>query len=154
MLGLGFDVDPGSSEWVSAYRPGVLGVACWPFSEHPEGGSKPETRTLTIHDPDQLFVEWELQCNDDDDGTALDIRLVPSPGAPGPESIMPGEARPLINGLREDDDVVTPGYPEEVHTTVVVIREGRRIATVGFSFEQGRWIQAGGHVCGSMSVVG
>ena len=128
-------------------------VACWPFSEHPEGGTDPVEVPLTIHDPKHLFVEWELQCTEEDDGTALDIRLIASPGGARNMSITPEEARPLIDGLREDDDVVLGGYPDEVHQSVVVIGDGRRIASVGFSFEGGRWIQAGGHVCGGGAIV-
>lgn len=148
MIGLGRDVSPGVSEWVSTYRPGVLRVACWPFSEHPEGGTEPVEVPITIYDPKHLFVEWELQCTEEDDGTALDIRLLASPGGQQSVSITPEEARPLISGLLEDDELVLPGYPDAVHQGVVVVRDGRRIASVGFSFEDGRWIQAGGRVCG------
>jgi hypothetical protein len=153
IVGLGFDVSPGASDWVEAYRPGVLRVACWPFSQHPEGGAEPVEIPVKVYDPDHLFVEWELECTNEDDGTMLDIRLLASPHGKQNVSITPEDARPLIKGLREDDEVVVPGYPDEVRQGVVVIRDGRRIASVGFSFEGGRWIQAGGQVCGGPSVV-
>jgi hypothetical protein len=153
MEGLGFDVSPGASDWVSGYRPGDLRMACWPFSEHPEGGTRPIAVSVNVYDPGHLFVEEELQCTDEDDGTMLNIRLLASPSGRPNVSITPEEARPLIRGLRADDEVVVTGYPDEVHNGVVVIRDGRRIASVGFSFEGGRWIQAGGHVCGGPSIV-
>jgi hypothetical protein len=119
----------------------------------PEGGPGPVAIPLKVYDPDHLFVEGELECKNEDDGSMLDIRLLASPDGNQNVSITPEEARPLIKGLREDDEVVVPGYPDEVHQGAVVIRDGRRIASVGFSFEGGRWIQAGGHVCGGPSVV-
>ena len=153
MLGLGYDVSPGVSKWVSSYGPGVLQVACWPFSEHPGGDPEPVRIPVTVYDPAGLFVDWQLQCSDEDDGTMLDIRLLASPDGRKNASITAEEARPLIKGLREDDEVAITGYPGEVHQGVVVIRDGRAIARVGFSFEGERWIQAGGFVCGGPIVV-
>ena len=152
MIGLGFDVDPGSSTWVVSERPGTIQEACWPFSEHPAGPPS-STTPMTVHDPEGMFVEGELQCNETDDGTALDIRLLASVEGRKDVSITPEEARPLIGGIRDDDIVQLPGYPDTVKQSVVVVRDGRRIAGVGFAFVSGRWIQRGGHVCGGPIVV-
>jgi hypothetical protein len=150
--GIGWDVDSGESRSVTAIPPGRATVSCWPFSEHAPGGSDPVPEPITIHDPDGMFVEGELECIDGDDGTALDIRLLPSARGRRDPSITPGEARPLIGGLLDTDELLVPGYPETVHQSLVVVRDGRRIASVGFSFERGRWIQAGGNVCGGATV--
>ena len=75
MLGLGFDVDLGSSDWVSAYRRERSTSRVGPSASIPREVS---SREEVPHDPDpdSSFVEWELQCIEDDDGTALDIRLL------------------------------------------------------------------------------
>lgn len=153
MNGLGFDAGPGSSDRVSGYPPGSLQVACWPFSEHGLDGSEPVPVPIHVHDPDGLFVDGELECLDEDDGSMLDIRLLASPRGREDVRITPEDARPLIGGLREDDEVIVPGYPDQIHQSVVVVRDGRRIALVGFSFETGRWVQAGGRVCGGPVIV-
>lgn len=153
MNGLGFDVGPGSSDRLSGYPPGSLQVACWPFSEHGLEGSEPVPVPIRVHDPDGLFVDGELECLDEDDGSMLDIRLLASSRGREDVRISPEDARPLIGGLREDDEVIVPGYPDEVHQSVVVVRDGRRIAQVGFSFEAGHWVQAGGRVCGGPVIV-
>lgn len=147
--GLGFDVDPGRSSWIAG-TPGVLPIACWPFSGH--GGPVPATVPLTVHDPQRWFVEGELQCTEDDDGSALDLHLFASDRGDEDASITPEEARPLIRGLLPDDEVVVPGFPDTPHHSVVVIRDGRRIASVGFAQIDGRWVQRGGQVCGGPSV--
>jgi hypothetical protein len=149
MNGLGFDVDPGVSSWVSGV-PGTSEVACWPFSDH--GGPDPSTVELTVFDPEHWYVDGELQCTDDDDGSALDLRLVPSYEGTRSASITADEARPLIQGLLPDDEVLLPGWAGAAHHGVVVIRDGRRIADVGFASIDGRWVQHGGYVCGGMTV--
>lgn len=150
--GIGWDVDGGRSRSVSSIPPGPATVACWPFSEHAPGGHDPEPEPITIHDPDGTFVEGELECIDGDDGTALDIRLLASARGRRGVSITSGEARPLIGGLLDTDELLVPGYPDTVHQSLVVVRGGRRIASVGFAVVRGRWIQAGGHVCGGATV--
>lgn len=153
MNGLGFDVGPGSSDRVAGYPPGSLQVACWPFSDHGPEGSEPVPVAIHVHDPEGLFVDGELECLDEDDGSMLDIRLLASLRGREDVRITPEDARPLIGGLNEDDEVIVPGYPDEVRQSVVVVRDGRRIAQVGFSYEAGRWVQAGGWVCGGPVIV-
>jgi hypothetical protein len=150
--GIGWDVDSGPSRSVSSIAPGRTTAWCWPFSEHAPGGNDPVPEPITIHDPDGMFVEGELECIDGDDGTALDIRLLASARGRRDVSINLEEARPLIGGLLDTDELLLPGYPETVHQSVVVVRDGRRIAGVGFSYTGGEWIQAGGHVCGGATV--
>ena len=143
--GLGFDVNPGRSTWVAG-QAGMLGVACWPFSEH--GTRPPPTSRLTVLDPQGWWVDGELQCTDHDDGAALDIELVGSAEGSDERSISLDEARALIPGLASDDELILPGWAGSSHDVVVVVREGRRIATVGFDFVDGAWVQRGGEVCG------
>ncbi len=147
--GLGFDVDPGASSWIAG-KPGTLGIACWPFSDH--RGPEPATVSLTVQDPEHWYVEGELQCAADDDGSALDLELVPTYKGDPEASISPEEARPLIVGLLPEDEVVLPGFPDASHDGVVVIRDGRPIARVGFALIDGQWVQRGGQVCGGPSV--
>ena len=149
---IGWDVDPGPSRSVVGIPPGRAMASCWPFSEHAQGGNGLVPVPITIHDPDGLFVDGELQCTDDDDGLALDIRLLASPRGREGVSITPEEARPLIGGLLPTDEILITGYPDTLHQSVVVARDGRRIASVGFSSKGGRWIQAGGLVCGGPAV--
>lgn len=54
----------------------------------------------------------------------------------------------VVQSFPVRDEVREPltrlGYPDEVHQGVVVIRDARRIASVGFAFEDERWGQLGG----------
>jgi hypothetical protein len=148
--GLGFDVDPGRSEWIAG-TPGVHEVACWPFSDHRQ--DPPQTTSLSVVDPEGFFVDGTLECVPEDDGTALDIGIFPSSGGDEAGSITAEIARPLIGGIRPQDDIIVPGFRDSVHHTVVVVRDGRRIANVGFVYRDGGWVQRGGMVCGGGSVV-
>jgi hypothetical protein len=146
--GWGFDVDTGSSRWTFGSRPGVVQTACWPFSDH--GKEEPATQPIEIVDPSGLFVDGELDCGD---GVAIawvgDYVSAPDEDAP---PITLEEARSVVRGLEPTDEVRYAGYPEDPAPSVIVLRDGRVIASIGFARFDGEWSAPGGEVCDAEGV--
>jgi len=140
--GWGLDADPGASRWTFGYRPGVVQTACWPFSDH--GKKEPATQPIEIVDPSGLFVDGELDCEGMVSTSTADYASEPDADAP---PIPLDEARSMLRGLLPGDEVRYAGYPEEPRPNVIVVRDGRVIASLGFARFDGEWSSPGGSIC-------
>lgn len=141
--GWGFDVDPGASRWTFGMHPGVSETACWPFSDH--GKAEPATQPIEVLDPDGLFVDGELDCAGGQSMGWVADYATPPDESPPPISLE--EARAELTGLEPGDEVRYAGYPDDPAPSVIVVRDGRVIAGVGFARSAGEWSAPGGQVC-------
>ena len=101
---------------------------------------------LTVIDPNRLWVSPEITCGATDH---LELDAGPAPDSPDPERL----ARAALDGLRAGDTLVKPGYPDtQWHgDLMLVVREGRPLATVTQYADGGRWrvdveVCAGNHL--------
>lgn len=148
--GLGMDVDPGVTESVMKHPPGRLGVACWPYSEH-ESLQEPPTRTLTISDPEGLYVSAELECPAGDDGQWGEVLDYASPIRGSYASPIHAAAAHLDSGLRPSDELRKAGYPEQQSGPVIMVRDGDVVASVVVALaNSGKWYVAGANGCSSV----
>jgi hypothetical protein len=139
--GTGLDFSKGINEQTSNAPPGKVEIACWPGSKH--RGPEPPTTPVRIIDPDDLWTESKLECPPGDMmGEAILDYGSAAEGEQGePEEI----AREQIEGLKDEDEIVTLGYPESQFRSVGIVRDGKTIAAVSFSpTEDGGW-QIGGY---------
>jgi hypothetical protein len=147
--GLGMDVDPGASESGLTRPPGRLEVACWPFSEHTS--PEPHTHTLTISDPERLYMSAELECPPGDDRQWAEILEVQSPEGSYRSPIDAAAAH--LDGLQTTDDLRKAGYPEQQSGPVIVVREGAVVASVIVALaKDGTWYVAGANGCSSVQL--
>jgi hypothetical protein len=145
--GFGMDVDPGATESVTTTPPGRLEVACWPFSEH--GSQEPPTQTLTISDPEGLYVSADLECPSGDDGAWTDVLDYASPVKGSFASPIDAAAEYL--SLEPTDELRQAGYPEQQSAPVIVVRDGDVVASVGVALaNNGKWYVAGANGCSSV----
>ena len=140
--GWGFDVDAGTSRWTFGSRPGVVETACWPYSDH--GKEEPATKPIEILDPSGLFVDGELDCEGMWSSSVSDYASEPDADAP---PIPLDEARAMLRGILPGDEVRYAGYPREPDPSVIVVRDGRVIASLGFARFGGEWSSPGGSTC-------
>ncbi|MGZ8619375.1 MAG: hypothetical protein ACXWYE_05690 [Actinomycetota bacterium] len=140
--GWGFDVVTGTSRWTFGSRPGVVETACWPYSGH--GKEEPATQPIEILDPSGLFVDGELDCEGMWSSSVSDYASEPDADAP---PIPLDEARSMVRGLLPGDQVRYAGYPQEPDQGVIVVRDGRVIASLRFARFGGRWSSPGGSIC-------
>src|SRR5262245_17290182 len=146
--GLGTDVDPGVTESEATTPPGRLEVACWPFSEH--GSQEPPTQTLTISDPEGLYVSAELQCPPGEDERWSEI--LDFPDTQHGVYTSPTEAASAhLRRLEPTDELRQAGYPEQQDAPVIVVRDGAVVASVSVRLaKDGRWYVAGASGCSSI----
>jgi len=78
-----------------------------------------------------------------------DFVEAPTDNGPPPVDI----ARDAIPGLQPTDVVKIAGYPQQDDAPVIVIRDGKVIASYAFvRFEGKPWTPAGGSVCSGMGL--
>jgi hypothetical protein len=140
--GWGFDVDTGTSRWTLGSRPGVVQTACWPYSDHEK--EEPVTKPIEILDPSGLFVDGELDCEGMWSTSVSDYSSEPDVDAP---PVPLDEARAMLRGLLPGDEVRHAGYPQEADPSVIVVRDGRVIASLRFARFGGEWSSPGGSTC-------
>jgi hypothetical protein len=147
--GLGTDVDPGSSDIVTATPPGEVDVACWPFSGH--DGPEPDTTTLEILDPNAYFRSSELECEGDLAWSQDNDFVAGATGTPGQPIDI---ARDRVRGLEPSDELVGVGYAErEGAAAVAIVRDGATIGVVSFTrADDGGWLLSGGSGCDDADV--
>lgn len=149
MLGLGRDVDPGETDWVSLTAPGRVDVGCNPFSRHGTG-EVPPTTPMEVLDPDGLYVDGELQCSGTVSNMIGDFAEAPLEGRRVPLV----KVRTVIRGLDDDDQVFHVGYPEQADPRVAVRRDGQVVATYQFvTFDGDEWIVASNQICASSGLL-
>jgi hypothetical protein len=145
IIGLGHDVDPGETRWVSHAPPGTAETACNPFSQH-GSGEVPTTKPIEIVDPDGLYLEGGLECGflSSEWGMTGDFAE-----APLEEGVVPlSEARASIDGVEPQDEVRYAGYPSSRDRNVVVVRDGDVIASFEFvTFDGEEWVAASASGC-------
>jgi hypothetical protein len=145
IIGLGRDVDPGESDWVSVAPPGSVDVGCNPFSLHGTG-EEPSTTPMELLDPEGLYVPGELQCTGMARYGIGDFAEPPLEGLRVPIEA----ARAKIHGLDDDDEVFHIGYPEQPDAAVAVRQNGQIVATFSFvTFDGREWVIEGSSVCAS-----
>ncbi len=138
----GFDVGPGKSDWVIPAGPGTMKLACYPFSQH-TSGVKPTRYPLEIVDPAGLYIDGAVACEFNGSTIVENFKEFDDLGPP-PMDI----ARELITGLRQDDVLRVAGYPEQDHSTVIVIRDDEVVANYSIRrFEGDPWQITAASVC-------
>lgn len=144
--GLGRDIGPGVTEWVSTTTaPGTMEVACHPFSLHGSGDA-PATVPLEILDPSGLYVAGDLECSGAVGHGSASSRSQPLEG----RRIPIDAARAEIRGLEGDDQVFHVGYPEQPDAAVAVRRDGQIVASFSFvTFDGEEWVVASSSICTS-----
>jgi hypothetical protein len=146
--GLGMDVEPGLKETLMTTPPGALEVACWPFSEH-NSLQEPPTHTLTIVDPEGLYVSAELECPPGDAAWREAIDYA-SP-VKGSYASPIDAAAAHLRSLQPTDELMQAGYPEQQSAPVIVVRDGDVVASVGVALGSTRkWYVEGAHGCSSV----
>lgn len=129
---LGGRIVRGVTETELSVPPGRIEVRC----VNDAGGfdANAPKAELTVVDPDRLWVSPELACGATDH---LQLDAGPAPDSPDPERL----ARDTLDGLRTEDALVKPGYPDtQWHgDLMLVIRDERPIATVTQYADNGRW---------------
>jgi hypothetical protein len=146
IVGLGRDVEPGVTEYVSVRAPGRIDTGCNPYSQHEPGGREPTTVPVDVLDPDGIYVDAEVQCSGEASALIADFFKEPLDVGPVPVAV----ARDSIRGLRTDDEVLHTGYPEQRDRAVAVRRDGEIVATYNFvTFDGERWSVASNHICSS-----
>lgn len=143
LVGLGRDVDPGETDYVTPVPPGRVGAACYPYSQH-DTLQDPPTTPMEILDPEGLYVDGEIQCSGQMSSMISDFMEPPLEGVRVPIEL----ARETIRGLDDDDQVFHVGYPEEPDAHVAVRRDGQVVATFSFvTFDGEEWVIEGSSIC-------
>lgn len=146
--GWGMDVDPGPSRHVSGVAPGTVETACWPFSDH-GSGIEPSTHSIEILDPDSTFVDGEVQCAGQAMSWVADHFTAPDPQA---GRVPLHVARSALRGLEDDDEIGYSGYPSAEDPSVIVVRDGEVVASLGFARFDGEWSSPGGTICADTDI--
>jgi hypothetical protein len=149
---LRWDAVPGETDFVSVAAPGSVDAACWQYSKH-STGEAPRARPVRVLDPRGIYVGGELDCARTSVGTIYEFHRQPgeSPVEAGPVPL--DAARSAIGGLKESDELIRTGYPQQVDGGVVVSREGRWVAAFSFINLDGReWAVAASTICSSVGL--
>jgi hypothetical protein len=148
LIGLGRDIEPGETDYVSTTPPGRVRVACYPFSEH-DSGEEPPSRAMEVLDPGGTYVDGEVQCSGMSFGSTSDFAELPIEAGPVPLDA----ARSAIKGLLPGDEVAHIGYPDQRDRGVAVRRDGQVVATFSFvTFDGEEWFVAGSEGCQSSGI--
>jgi hypothetical protein len=146
IVGLGRDVEPGATEYVSVRGPGRIETGCNPYSQHEPGGKEPMMVPVDVLDPDGIYVPGEIECSGTASGMIADFFEEPLDAGPVPLPV----ARDSIRGLHADDEVFHTGYPEQRDRVVAVRRDGEIVATFDLlTFDGEKWSVASNHICSS-----
>jgi hypothetical protein len=146
IVGLGRDVEPGETDYVSVRAPGRIETGCNPYSQHEPGGKEPMMVQVDVLDPDGIYVPGEIECSGTASAMIADFFEEPLDAGPVPLLV----ARDSIRGLHTDDEVFHTGYPEQRDRVVAVRRDGEIVATFNFlTFDGEKWSVASNHICSS-----
>jgi hypothetical protein len=145
LVGLGRDVEPGETMYVSTAPPGRTETACYPYSRHDQQVD-PDTTAIEILDPEGMYVGGEIDCLGPASGSISDFSEAPMDVGPVPLE----EARAAIDGLRPEDDVVHTGYPGRNDRGVAVLRDEDVVASFTFvTFDGEEWSIESSTICES-----
>ena len=123
----------GTTRYTSAIGPGEVTVACVPTSRSAYYNPGIATDTLTIVDPDELYMPWALACGSGDQFRATIRASVDE----DPLSVVR-----RVLGVMPDDAVDRPKYPGSARYSPiesVVVRDGDIIARVLGPYAEGAW---------------
>jgi hypothetical protein len=116
----------------SAMGPRSVIVACLPTSHSSYTDPGAPTATLTIVDPDGLYVPWDLACGF---GEEFRMKIAASTDED------PAVVFRRVPGIRPSDEFKTPKYPDspQYWTTFIVLREGQAVARIMGPYDGGEW---------------
>ncbi len=125
---LGGDNAPsGASEIVWPVPPGDIEVGCSDLE-----GNRQDRATLTIQDPDGIWIDPKVGCDDVAVGTADYVQ-----GATGEHGDLVAIARAgVADRLREGDVVEAAGYPAATDRHVIVVRDGTTVADLTYRLDE------------------
>lgn len=128
----GVELKEGVTPDISATGPGSVTVACLPTSHSSYTDPGVGTATLTIVDPDGLYVPWDLAC-----GFGEQFRMKIAAG----KDEDPAAVFLRVPGVRASDEFRKPNYPEspQYWPTVIVFRDGQAIARIGAPVIGSEW---------------
>lgn len=116
--------------------PGAYSVGCFRDDSFPYDPSHPDYATFTIVDPNELWIDPELEC----DAGRRRAEVVTDERSRGYRDQPDFDAliREHVPGLLSDDVIVRATYPESAakseHRTIV--RDGRKLATLYLGIEE------------------
>jgi hypothetical protein len=122
--GEGFKLSEGSTPDLSAMGPGRVTIACTPTARSSYYDAGVPTATLTVVDPNGLYVPWQLVC-----GLGDQFRLTIDAGA-NEDAISIARRVP---GVTSTDDLQSPNYPGSPRyypTEFIVLRDGSAVARI------------------------
>ena len=126
-FGLGLDVGEGRHKEIVNEPPGLVKVACYPYSQH-EGDTKPVRYDLELVDPEEHWISTELECDTDMvAGSTGDYASPTTGGGHDPVAVV----EESVKGLEPDDVVEVAGYPEAEVPTVRVVRTDKVVGVYG-----------------------
>ncbi len=128
----GLTFDDSVTNDISAMPPGDVIVACLPTQDASYEDPEAATATITIVDPDGLYVPWNLTCGS---GEQSRMKIATS------EDTVPTEVFRRVPGVNPTDEFRTPNYPEspQYWPTFNVYRDGKAIARIMGPWIEGKW---------------
>ncbi len=116
----------------SAMGPGTMTVACLPTSHSSYNDPSVPTATLTIVDPDGLYVPWDLACAF---GEQFRMKIAAS------KDEDPAAVFRRVPGARSSDEFKTPNYPDspQYWPTFIVFRDGQAVARIMGPYDGSEW---------------
>lgn len=129
----GFKLSGGTTPYISAVSPGQVTVACVPTARSFYDEDGVLVGTLTIVDPDALYVPWDLACGF---GEQFRMELPASPGE-DPVSVLR-----RVPGVLPSDEVKRPKYPDSPRyypMEFIVLRDGQAVARVMGPYYDEAW---------------
>lgn len=129
----GFKLSDNPTPGTSAMAPGTVTIACVPTARSSYSDPGVPTATLTILDPDGLYVPWELAC-----GFGEQFRMDVAAG----EGEDPASVLRRVPGVMPSDDLERPKYPDSPRywpMEFIVVRDGLGLARVMGPYYDGAW---------------
>jgi len=131
-------IGSGTTRLTAALGPGDVLVACLRARDPDVQGNQyhdedAPTATLTVVDPDGLFVPWDLSC-----GFGEQFRMDITAG----EDENPASVLRRVPGVLPADEVKRPKYPDSPRyyaMEFVVFRDGQAVARVMGPYYEGTW---------------
>jgi hypothetical protein len=129
----GFELSDATTDYTSAVAPGEVAVACVPTSRSFYDDPGMPTATLTVLDPEGLYVPWTLACGFGDQFR----HEIEADADEDPLSVVR-----RVPGVLPTDEVERPKYPGSARYSPiesVVVRDGEAIVRVMGPYVEGSW---------------
>lgn len=131
--GEGFKLSDEPTPDTSGMGPGRVTVACVPTARSSYYDPGVPRATLTIVDPEGLYVPWELAC-----GFGEQFRMEIAAG----EDVDPASVVRRVPGVTSSDELERPNYPDSPRywpVEFIVVRDGQGLARVMGPYHEGEW---------------